>query len=201
SLQGCCPGGPAKAASARAESTKRPLATSARRRGASAASSSSASSSNYRASSSFWSASTRPLRVSDSWGFVLIPLGIVVFSGGVLWAAMESWRYRAALMAIHALDPLAASGVFLNGTSVSSVSVNVAHRSGAVHSAPPVDPDGPMARPGTRAVQQVPRRVAGVRGADPDVLTTDKARSVPWRCRRTRCADLEVPVLRPRVVF
>ncbi|KAL3238734.1 hypothetical protein MRX96_021769 [Rhipicephalus microplus] len=38
-------------------------------------------------------------------GFVLIPLGIVVFSGGVLWAAMESWRYRAALMAIHALDP------------------------------------------------------------------------------------------------
>ncbi|XP_037523750.1 uncharacterized protein LOC119400942 [Rhipicephalus sanguineus] len=78
-------------------------------------------------------------------GFVLIPLGIVVFSGGVLWAAMESWRYRAALMAIHALDPLAASGVFLNGTSVSSVSVNVAHRSSAVHSAPPVDPDGPMA--------------------------------------------------------
>ncbi|XP_075724905.1 uncharacterized protein LOC119179361 [Rhipicephalus microplus] len=78
-------------------------------------------------------------------GFVLIPLGIVVFSGGVLWAAMESWRYRAALMAIHALDPLAASGVFLNGTSVSSVSVNVAHRSGAIHSAPPVDPDGPMA--------------------------------------------------------
>ncbi|XP_075559421.1 uncharacterized protein LOC142590910 [Dermacentor variabilis] len=77
-------------------------------------------------------------------GFVVIPIGILVFSGGVLWAAMESWRYRAALMAIHALDPLAASGVFLNGTSVSSVSVNVPPRS-AVHSAPPVDPDGPMA--------------------------------------------------------
>ncbi|XP_077489920.1 uncharacterized protein LOC144100886 [Amblyomma americanum] len=79
-------------------------------------------------------------------GFVLIPVGIVVFSGGVLWAAMESWRYRVAMMAIHALDPLGASGVFLNGTSVSSVSVNVpASARNGVHSAPPVDPDGPMA--------------------------------------------------------
>ncbi|KAH9365756.1 hypothetical protein HPB48_016858 [Haemaphysalis longicornis] len=79
-------------------------------------------------------------------GFVLIPVGIVVFSAGVLWAAMESWRYRAAIMAIHALDPLAASGVFLHGASVRSVSVGVSPPARInVHSAPPVDPDGPMA--------------------------------------------------------
>lgn len=72
-------------------------------------------------------------------GFVLIPVGIVVFSAGILWGAMESWRYRATLMAIHAWDPLAASGMFLQ----SAPNPVLGHRSG-IHSAPPVDPTSPM---------------------------------------------------------
>ncbi|CAN8008075.1 unnamed protein product [Ixodes pacificus] len=77
-------------------------------------------------------------------GFVLIPVGIVVFSAGILWGAMESWRYRAAIMAIHAWDPLAASGMFLHGgAGTNPEHVSVGHRAG-VHSAPPVDPDGPL---------------------------------------------------------
>ncbi|XP_064478624.1 uncharacterized protein LOC135391966 [Ornithodoros turicata] len=76
-------------------------------------------------------------------GFVLIPLGIFIFTGGILWGAMEGWKYRATIMTIHAWDPLATTGMFLHGGNTSSVTVVEDSREG-VHSASPVEPNSPL---------------------------------------------------------
>lgn len=77
-------------------------------------------------------------------GFVLIPLGIFIFTGGILWGAMEGWKYRATIMTIHAWDPLATTGMFLQGGTTVPMTAVEDNRDG-VHSASSLDPNSPLA--------------------------------------------------------